>query len=98
MKTNGILEQRLIEVLHSREHPKTICPSEVPRTLSNADLGTIGVSDWKALMDPVRTLLFEMRTSGQVEILQKGEVVSPGTALGDIRGPIRARLARSNEA
>lgn len=48
-------------------------------------------------MPLVRTILFDMRSEGQVEILQKGEVISPTTTLEDIRGPIRARLVSSGE-
>lgn len=43
-------------------------------------------------MPRVRTMLFDMRSEGQVEILQKGEVISASTTLDDVRGPIRARL------
>ena len=86
------LETHLLRKLQSRQYPKTICPSEIPRALSNSDLNAMGVSDWRDLMPRVRDTLFDMRSEGQVEILQKGEVVAAATTIEDIRGPIRARL------
>ncbi|KAI4139460.1 MAG: hypothetical protein L6R39_006279 [Caloplaca ligustica] len=96
-ETENCLRRHLSELLRSREYPKTICPSEVPRALSNAELGSLGVSDWRGLMDPVRNILSAMQDNGEVEIMQKGEVVDPATAIKDIRGPIRARIIQPNK-
>ena len=78
-------------LLSSREYPKTICPSEVPRALTGSELKAAGVSDWRALMPEVREILWEMRQRGEVEILQKGLPMTNILALEDIKGPIRAR-------
>lgn len=44
-------------------------------------------------MPQVRTILFDMRSEGQIEILQKGKVISSSTTAPDgVCGPIRARL------
>lgn len=86
------LRRYLLDKLHSRQYPKTICPSEIPRALSKSDLTSMGLADWRDLMPQVRTILFDMRSEGQVEILQKGEVISASTTLEGVRGPIRARL------
>ena len=43
-------------------------------------------------MPQVRSILFDMRAAGEVEILQKGEVISISTTLEDVHGPIRARI------
>ncbi|KAL8920435.1 MAG: hypothetical protein Q9172_004482 [Xanthocarpia lactea] len=86
------LKTHLLGKLQSRQYPKTICPSEIPRALSNSDLAAMGLSDWRDLMPRVRDILFDMRSEGQVEILQKGEVVPAATTIEDIRGPIRVRL------
>ncbi|KAL8904771.1 MAG: hypothetical protein Q9171_006932 [Xanthocarpia ochracea] len=86
------LKTHLLRKLQSRQYPKTICPSEIPRALSNSDLAAMGLYDWRNLMPQVRDILFDMRSEGQVEILQKGEVVTAATTIEDIRGPIRARL------
>ncbi|KAL9597164.1 MAG: hypothetical protein Q9219_005330 [cf. Caloplaca sp. 3 TL-2023] len=95
LQLEGILDKHLSRLLHSRDYPKTICPSEVARAFSESELRGLEVSDWRGLMDPVRAQLFSMRANGQVEILQKGEVVPLDTDPEDIRGPIRARLVQN---
>ncbi|CAL8577626.1 hypothetical protein XPA_003450 [Xanthoria parietina] len=67
------LRKHLLEKLQSRQFPKTICPSEIPRALPRSDLTLMGLTDWRDLMPRVRTILFDMRSEGQVEILQKGK-------------------------
>lgn len=42
-------------------------------------------------MPDIRQKVWERRDRGEVEILQKGEVLPEDMALGDIKGPIRAR-------
>ena len=86
-----ILKIHLDRILSSRQHPKTICPSEVPRALSASELRQLGVSDWRDLMPEVRRILSVMRDRGQVEILQKGVVLHDSLAIEDVVGPIRAR-------
>lgn len=86
-----ILVRRVNELLCSRDYPKTICPSEVPRSLNESELGALGVTHWRSLMPKVREILWTMQQKEEVEILQRGEPI-PGTIdLQDIRGPIRAR-------
>jgi hypothetical protein len=41
-------------------------------------------------MDVVRRVMWEKREAGEVEVMQKGEVVDV-ESLEDIRGPIRVR-------
>ena len=43
-------------------------------------------------MPQVRSMLFDMRAKGEVEILQKGQVISTSATPDDVHGPIRARL------
>lgn len=86
-----ILKAQIDRLLSSREYPKTICPSEVPRALTAAELRACGASHWRSLMPAVRDILWNMRENGEVEILQKGSVVPEGIVLADIKGPIRAR-------
>lgn len=95
-----ILKAHIDRLLSSRECPKTICPSEVPRALMAAELKACGTSDWRSLMPATRDILWNMREKGEVDILQKGFVVPEGIELADIKGPIRARkisAARSSE-
>ena len=77
-------------LLGARDYPKTICPSEVARALSREELQTLGASEWRDTMDDVRQVVWEKREAGEVEVMQKGEVVDV-ESLEDIRGPIRVR-------
>ncbi len=90
-----VLLPHVERLLTSREYPKTICPSEVPRALTAAELRTTGSSTWRDLMPEVRQMLWEMRHRGEVEILQKGSLLPDGIQLEDLKGPIRARRAQS---
>ena len=86
-----MLKPHLDLYLAAREHPKTICPSEVARALSLGELNTANVSDWRDLMPTVREMLWNMRSRGEVEILQKGQPILEDTELQNLKGPIRAR-------
>jgi hypothetical protein len=77
-------------LLGARDFPKTICPSEVARAMSREELQTLGASEWRDTMDDVRQVVWEKRQAGEVEVMQKGEVVAV-ESLADIRGPIRVR-------
>jgi hypothetical protein len=87
---DGVLRRRLDEFLAKREPPKTFCPSEVARALSADELKECGYEGWKDAMDDVRKLAWDLRESGECEVVQKGDVVEAG-ALEDVRGPIRIR-------
>ena len=86
-----VLRPHIDRLLSSRDYPKTICPSEVPRALTAAEIKACGASDWRGLMPAVRDILWNMREKGDVEILQKGSLVPQGIELVDVKGPIRAR-------
>lgn len=88
---DDILVRRINELLDSRDYPKTICPSEVPRSLNESELEALGVSHWRDLMPKVREVLWAMQRKEEVEILQRGEPIPETTNLHDIKGPIRAR-------
>lgn len=89
-----IILQHARRLLSTRDYPKTICPSEVARALSSTELSVLDVPDWRATMDPIRQLVWEMHEAGEVEVLQKGEVVD-AERLEDIRGPIRVRMVQT---
>ncbi|MDB4971838.1 MAG: S-adenosylmethionine:tRNA-ribosyltransferase-isomerase, partial [Myxococcaceae bacterium] len=59
---------------------KTICPSDVART--------VGGPGWRALMQPVRDVSAQLAALGTVELRQRGKVVDAASA----RGPIRIAL------
>lgn len=86
-----IIEHHLDRLLSTRQYPKTICPSEVARALTAAELHDSGASEWRDLMPNIRWKVWERRDRGEVEILQKGEVLPEDIALEDIKGPIRVR-------
>lgn len=77
-------------LLDARQYPKTICPSEIARAFSVSELQTLGVSEWRDTMDVVREVMWEKREAGEVELMQRGEVVD-AESLDEIRGPIRVR-------
>lgn len=89
----SVILQHADRLLSTRDFPKTICPSEVARALSREELTTLNVSDWRETMDDIRQIVWEKRGAGEVEVLQKGEVVWV-ESLEDIRGPIRVRLVK----
>jgi hypothetical protein len=63
-----------------RSPGRTLCPSDVARTM--------GGDSWRALMEPVREVVRDLARSGEVEILQRGDVLDPDRGW---RGPIRVR-------
>ncbi|WP_165827614.1 DUF3253 domain-containing protein [Mycolicibacterium sp. GF69] len=73
------LRDKIIELSRHRE-PKTICPSDAARA--------VGGEDWRDLMDDARDIARDLARDGEVEILQKGEVLDPDATW---RGPIRIR-------
>lgn len=81
----------LDRLLDTRDHPKTICPSEAARALSAGELRETGASSWRDLMPALRILAFELRDQGKIEIMQKGTVLSTEQSLERISGPIRLR-------
>lgn len=90
--TQTLVEAKLDDFLTAREPPKTFCPSEVARGLSRPQLLTLGYETWRDAMPAVRELAWEKRCSGELEILQRGEILDDSVkSLDDIRGPIRLR-------
>jgi hypothetical protein len=89
----AILQPHLERLLNSREHPKTICPSEVARAVSSHELVSGGFSSWRDAMSDIRVLVAEMKSRGEVEVLQKGSVVEGdlGEGLENVVGPLRVR-------
>jgi hypothetical protein len=77
-------------LLDARQFPKTICPSEIARAFSAQELQSLGAAEWRDTMDVVRQVMWEKKEAGEVEVMQKGEVIDV-ESLGDIRGPIRVR-------
>ena len=91
--TNTILRPKLTHLLHQRAHPKTICPSEVARSLSASEIrDAVGSEEWRDAMPAIRELAWRMRDEEEsMEILQGGEVLGRDIVIEDVRGPIRLR-------
>jgi hypothetical protein len=90
------LPPHLDRLLASREPPKTLCPSEVARSLTTDELKTAGLSSWRESMPEIRKIVAVMRLEGTVEVLQKGSVLEGdlGEELEQVVGPIRIRKAQ----
>jgi hypothetical protein len=78
-------------LLSKTDHPKTLCPSEVARALSATELSQAGVSSWRELMPSLRALCFQKHRAGELEILQRGEVLPRTQDMESTKGPIRIR-------
>lgn len=74
------IEQAILALLDERASGKTICPSEVARSLAGGD----GVP-WRALMPAVRSAAELLSAAGHLQVTQRGEVVSATRAVGPIR-------------
>ena len=91
--SSGILHLHLARLLSTRDYPKTICPSEVARALTLSELSSLGYSEWREAMSAIRCIAASMRDRGEIEVLQKGEVLDGnlGEGLENVTGPIRLR-------
>jgi hypothetical protein len=77
------LRDAILSMARDRAPEKTICPSDAARA--------VGGDQWRDLMEQARDIARELARAGDVEIMQRGEVIDPGA---EWRGPIRIR-ARS---
>ena len=77
--TEALVERTLL-ALASRRAPKSICPSEVARTLASDEIG------WRALMPVVRAVAVRLAHGGHVSITRGGQALDPDAIDG---GPIR---------
>lgn len=85
-------EAATIRALLRHRAGKTICPSDVARTL--------GGDDWRDLMPQIRDVAGDMAGVGEITVTQKGETVDPCTARGPIRlapGPDLAGMPADGE-
>lgn len=69
----------------------TICPSQIARGLNKDH--TAKYPDWRAMMDPVRDVVWEEVRKGKVEVTQGGVSRSLEDREG-LKGPIRVRRGR----
>jgi hypothetical protein len=79
----GEIEDRIAELVGARGPGKTLCPSEVARSLAGDD-----PADYRPLMPRVREAAARMSDRGEVAVTQRGRPVDAVSA----RGPIRLGL------
>jgi hypothetical protein len=83
------VKQKMNELLSKlTSSSSTICPSQIARGL-NKDYPA-RYPDWRAMMDPVRNIVWEEVRQGTVEVTQGGEARSLEEREG-LKGPIRVR-------
>jgi hypothetical protein len=70
----------VLALAQHRAPDRTICPSDVARA--------VGGDGWRSLMEPVREVVRDLASAGEVEVTQRGEVLDP---MGSWRGPVRIR-------
>ncbi|MDT3402503.1 DUF3253 domain-containing protein [Mucilaginibacter terrae] len=83
MSENDTISKTILAMATERGADKTICPSEVARTMFD--------THWRKYMDEVRQAAIELQRKGKVSITQKGEPVD----VNHIRGPIRIKINKS---
>jgi len=72
------LRRELLRIARVRGPEKSLCPSEIARTLSP-------LADWRPLMPAVRSVAIELIAAGSLRATQRGSEV----ALTTVRGPYR---------
>lgn len=78
-----MIRKAILAKVRQRGLDKTICPSEVARTL--------GGENWRALMEDVRSVGIVLVNEGKIQITQKGNVMNPNTVKGAIRFRVTER-------
>jgi hypothetical protein len=74
------LREAILALARERAPAKTICPSDAARA--------VGGDQWRDLMGQARDVSRDLARAGEVEIMQRGEVLDPDAQW---RGPIRIR-------
>lgn len=83
------VKQKMNELLSKlTSSSSTICPSQIARGLNKDHPARY--PDWRAMMDPVRDIVWEEVRKGTVEVTQGGEVRTLDEREG-LKGPIRVR-------
>jgi uncharacterized protein DUF3253 len=80
-------EAAIRALLAHRGPDKTICPSDVART--------IGADQWRSVMPLVREVVSALVESGALTVLQRGRPVNPVRARGPIRLALRGQTLGS---
>ena len=74
------IAQTILQMASQRAPDKTVCPSEIARTLFP--------DDWRKHMDEIRAEAIKLQNAGEVQITQKGKAVD----VEHIKGPVRIKF------
>jgi hypothetical protein len=77
------LNETIMSMAKKRGLEKTFCPSEIARQLASEE------SQWRSLMEPVRSAAAKLIDKGQLVCKQNGEIVD----IRKTKGPIRLQIA-----
>ena len=78
------LQAAILDLLAQRTVGKTICPSEVARSVAGSDER----NRWEPLMESIRQAAHALAQAGKITVTQRGHAVNITTA----KGPVRLRL------
>jgi hypothetical protein len=87
MITDDDIERVLLDFARVRGHDRSLCPSEVARTLA-------GGADWRGLMPAVHRIAVGLAATGQVVLMQRGVALPPRPP----RGAYRIRIGAPRPA
>ena len=74
------IRQAIAAAVAERGAGKTVCPSEIARTLAGSDEKV-----WRLMMAPIRVEAVRLAKAGEVRILRKGRPVDPDAFKGIYR-------------
>ena len=83
--SSELLRETILRLAAARGFGKTICPSEVARSIQP--------ENWRPLMPSVREAAAVLQGAGAIVVTQSGQHADPLT----VRGPIRIGIAESSE-
>ena len=72
------LREAILALARERAPAKTICPSDAARA--------VGGDQWRDLMEQARDIARDLAKAGEVEIMQRGEVIDPDASGADRSG------------
>lgn len=88
MQRDDALARTILDLVAGRGPHKSICPSEVARTVAPGP-------DFHKLMPAVRRVAVQLAREGRIAILRKGKPVDPNEFKGVYRLAARADLRQS---
>lgn len=77
---NEQIDVAILQLLSERGREKTICPSEVARTLAGSN-----EKEWRLLMKPIRARAVALAQAEKIEIRRKGKLADPENFKGVYR-------------